>query len=251
MTAPGKDRMELSDRQSQPGNEDGQFSCSVCSKTYTRRELSSLLSKQTLTSQGDLRDRHRRRCIKTAGQERRSKRKSCEACARRKLRCCMTRPVCRRCAQVPPRIPRHQEPKNMQNLSVPTSYTSVASSSAPAVDDMPATLTEATNDPNAQHISASAQQSSTEEFDPLLSTPLDPFSAISIDLMSRAFSDDSLFSLQDRGSVPWELDFTPMSDFPDSTDIAQGDSPNPRLSPNMPLHESSNWLGPLGTSRSY
>lgn len=48
---------------------------------------------------GDLRDRHRRRCIKNIGQERQSKRKSCDACAQKKLRCSMTRPSCSRCLQ--------------------------------------------------------------------------------------------------------------------------------------------------------
>lgn len=49
---------------------------------------------------GDLRDRHRRRCAKTFGQERASKRKSCETCARKKLRCSLARPACSRCVEI-------------------------------------------------------------------------------------------------------------------------------------------------------
>ncbi|KAE8148626.1 hypothetical protein BDV25DRAFT_157910 [Aspergillus avenaceus] len=63
----------------------GEFRCGLCNKAYSRR---------------DLRDRHRRRCIKTIGQERPSKRKSCETCAQKKLRCSMTRPACTRCEQL-------------------------------------------------------------------------------------------------------------------------------------------------------
>lgn len=49
---------------------------------------------------GDLRDRHRRRCAKTFGKQRASKRKSCETCAQKKLRCSLTRPACSRCVQM-------------------------------------------------------------------------------------------------------------------------------------------------------
>ncbi|KAL4878149.1 hypothetical protein BJY04DRAFT_221504 [Aspergillus karnatakaensis] len=62
----------------------GEFQCGICNKTYSRR---------------DLRDRHRRRCIKTIDQQRRSKRKSCDACVQKKLRCSMSRPSCSRCLQ--------------------------------------------------------------------------------------------------------------------------------------------------------
>ncbi|KAL6235285.1 hypothetical protein BDW75DRAFT_210019 [Aspergillus navahoensis] len=70
---------------SQHPDPDSEFRCGICNKTYSRR---------------DLRDRHRRRCIKTVGKERLSKRKSCEACAQKKLRCSMTRPACTRCLQI-------------------------------------------------------------------------------------------------------------------------------------------------------
>ncbi|KAL4914844.1 hypothetical protein BDW62DRAFT_189678 [Aspergillus aurantiobrunneus] len=63
----------------------GDFRCGICNKSYSRR---------------DLRDRHRRRCIKTIGQERLSKRKSCDTCAQKKLRCSMTRPACSRCLRI-------------------------------------------------------------------------------------------------------------------------------------------------------
>ncbi|KAL4985601.1 hypothetical protein BDW68DRAFT_198629 [Aspergillus falconensis] len=64
---------------------DGEFRCGICNKAYIRR---------------DLRDRHRRRCVKTVGKERLSKRKSCETCAQKKLRCSMARPACSRCIQI-------------------------------------------------------------------------------------------------------------------------------------------------------
>ncbi|KAL3487795.1 hypothetical protein BJX62DRAFT_240634 [Aspergillus germanicus] len=64
---------------------DGEYRCGICRKTYGRR---------------DLRDRHRRRCIKSIGQERLSKRKSCDTCVQKKLRCSMTRPACTRCLQI-------------------------------------------------------------------------------------------------------------------------------------------------------
>ncbi|KAL3473724.1 hypothetical protein BJX99DRAFT_261125 [Aspergillus californicus] len=64
---------------------DGGFRCGICNKTYNRR---------------DLRNRHRRRCIKTIGQERLSKRKSCETCAQKKLRCSLSRPACTRCLRI-------------------------------------------------------------------------------------------------------------------------------------------------------
>ncbi|PLB50397.1 hypothetical protein P170DRAFT_143228 [Aspergillus steynii IBT 23096] len=59
--------------------------CDVCNKSYTRP---------------DLRDRHRRRCITKAGQERKSKRKSCDTCAKKKIRCSLSRPSCLRCTQL-------------------------------------------------------------------------------------------------------------------------------------------------------
>ncbi len=45
----------------------------------------------------DLRDRHRRRCVKSLGRSRPSKQKSCFACASSKLKCDMATPQCTRC----------------------------------------------------------------------------------------------------------------------------------------------------------
>ncbi|KAL4815745.1 hypothetical protein BDW67DRAFT_185467 [Aspergillus spinulosporus] len=70
---------------SQPLTLADDFRCGICNKTYSRR---------------DLRDRHRRRCQKAVGKERLSKRRSCETCAQKKLRCSMTRPACSRCLQL-------------------------------------------------------------------------------------------------------------------------------------------------------
>ncbi|KAF2638893.1 hypothetical protein P280DRAFT_64867 [Massarina eburnea CBS 473.64] len=68
-----------------PDATDADFRCGLCNKAYSRR---------------DLRDRHRRRCAKTFGRERASKRKSCETCVQMKLRCSLARPACSRCVQM-------------------------------------------------------------------------------------------------------------------------------------------------------
>ncbi|KAJ5372691.1 C6 finger domain protein [Penicillium concentricum] len=73
------------DSHNSPDATNAEFRCGLCNKAYGRR---------------DLRDRHRRRCAKTFGQERPSKRKSCEICAQKKLRCSLTRPACSRCVQM-------------------------------------------------------------------------------------------------------------------------------------------------------
>ncbi|KAJ5363976.1 uncharacterized protein N7496_009689 [Penicillium cataractarum] len=77
--------MEYTNSRASPDTTDAEYRCGLCNKTYGRR---------------DLRDRHRRRCAKTFGQERASKRKSCETCAQKKLRCSLTRPACSRCVQM-------------------------------------------------------------------------------------------------------------------------------------------------------
>ncbi|KAF3015455.1 hypothetical protein E8E15_004043 [Penicillium rubens] len=59
--------------------------CEICNKVYSRR---------------DLRDRHRRRCAAKGGQSGKSKQKSCETCAQKKIRCSLSRPNCARCAQL-------------------------------------------------------------------------------------------------------------------------------------------------------
>ncbi|RHZ58441.1 hypothetical protein CDV55_106137 [Aspergillus turcosus] len=124
-------------RANEPPSPDGDFRCGICHKSYSRR---------------DLRDRHRRRCIKTAGQERTSKRKSCETCAQKKVRCSMTRPACARCVQTgtPCHYPPASVPANPaaaaaaavaaknstdsinHNRSIPKAPSSCASSGSPS-----------------------------------------------------------------------------------------------------------------------
>ncbi|KAJ5847228.1 hypothetical protein N7455_011185 [Penicillium solitum] len=92
---PGKDEMdkfhEASSQKLTKGSSsrnsgnDNEFRCEICHKTYSRH---------------DLRDRHRRRCIAKGGQGRKSKQKSCETCAQKKIRCSLARPNCARCAQL-------------------------------------------------------------------------------------------------------------------------------------------------------
>ncbi|KAI9045032.1 Zn(II)2Cys6 transcription factor domain-containing protein [Aspergillus affinis] len=81
----GKDEIEMKKSPSDEQTLDMDFRCEICKKSYTRP---------------DLRDRHRRRCIAKVGQERRSKRKSCDSCAKKKIRCSLSRPSCLRCAQL-------------------------------------------------------------------------------------------------------------------------------------------------------
>ncbi|KAJ5788855.1 uncharacterized protein N7518_005866 [Penicillium psychrosexuale] len=76
---------EHTDSHYSPDAADTEFRCGLCNKAYSRR---------------DLRDRHRRRCAKTFGKQRASKRRSCETCAQKKLRCSLTRPACSRCVQM-------------------------------------------------------------------------------------------------------------------------------------------------------
>ncbi|KAE8353418.1 hypothetical protein BDV28DRAFT_148075 [Aspergillus coremiiformis] len=158
----------------------GDFRCGICNKTYSRR---------------DLRDRHRRRCIKTAGKERLSKRKSCETCAQKKLRCSMTRPACTRCVRMttpccyppsslPPRIPDHQE----------TLHTS-SSSSANHTGSLVATGLE--SDPTPSH------------FDPGDAAAWNPFGAADMGLILCEL-DGSLFT--PGGSLPWGDDFISLTD---------------------------------------
>lgn len=58
--------------------------------------LEALYTANTL-SLGDLRDRHKRRCAKSATKVKVSKRKSCLACAQSKLGCDLGTPACSRC----------------------------------------------------------------------------------------------------------------------------------------------------------
>lgn len=58
------------------------FSCAICGKSYERR---------------DLRERHRRRCEKSLDKVRSPRRKSCNSCARSKVKCDLQVPACQRC----------------------------------------------------------------------------------------------------------------------------------------------------------
>lgn len=235
------------------GPQSGDFRCGICNKTYSRR---------------DLRDRHRRRCIKTAGQERLSKRKSCEICAQKKLRCSMTRPACARCVQMgtachypptslPPRIADPQDTPPTSSASVASSRSGQSTnspnvmdrngisdtSSAMALDDVPH------SGPNGSHpLSVTGQQCNTTtptHFDPMSATGWNPFGTTSMDSMVRAL-DGSLFS--PGGSLPWGDDYTPLTD-PMSVGNtfagAMDESTNPGSSYFLPLHEISKPVGPL------
>ncbi|KAF7589914.1 hypothetical protein BBP40_003532 [Aspergillus hancockii] len=239
----------------QTGSPTEDFRCGICNKTYSRR---------------DLRDRHRRRCIKTAGQERLSKRKSCEICAQKKLRCSMTRPACTRCVQIgtpchyppssiPPRIP---EP---QDSPPPTGTTSVASSihtpasastqssissnamvhnmtadnssSAMALDDVPTTMAGHA----ARNMPMPNQQPTTtaNHYDPMTATAWSPFGTSNMDSVVRAL-DGNLFC--HGGALPWGDDFSSLAD-PMSVGSAfpggMEDSAAPASSYFIPLHEIS------------
>jgi hypothetical protein len=108
--------MDWNNYNQQSGNQnsldatDAEFHCGLCNKAYSRRTLSLCMhtcnrsichvARVLKYPTGDLRDRHRRRCAKTFGRERTSKRKSCDTCAQTKLRCSLTRPACSRCVQI-------------------------------------------------------------------------------------------------------------------------------------------------------
>ncbi|KAB8231405.1 Zn(II)2Cys6 transcription factor domain-containing protein [Aspergillus alliaceus] len=227
----------------------GDFRCGICNKTYSRR---------------DLRDRHRRRCIKTAGQERLSKRKSCETCAQKKLRCSMTRPACTRCVQMgtpchyppsslPPRIADTQDtpPPTISSGSVQSSYSpnalagnmvSDTNSSAMALDDAPNS-----GPMDNRPLAATGQQSNNNanHFDPMSTSAWNPFGAANMDSMVRAL-DGSLFT--PGGSLPWGDDFTPLTDPMSVGSTFTGtleESPNPASSYFLPLHEISKPVGTL------
>lgn len=78
---------------------------------------------------GDLRDRHKRRCIQSAGKVRLSKRKSCLACAQKKLRCTFDKPACTRCAEAsitceyPAKVIQQQSHLSDPESAPPTSTT--------------------------------------------------------------------------------------------------------------------------------
>ncbi|KAL2823287.1 hypothetical protein BDW59DRAFT_180746 [Aspergillus cavernicola] len=151
----------------------GDFPCAICNKTYSRR---------------DLRDRHRRRCIKTIGQERRSKRKSCETCAQKKLRCSMARPACTRCLQIglqcrylTPRVPS-------QDTDGPSS---TPSSSAPPATIQPSLL-------QVEHYDTSAAGSA----------PWTPFPSANLDPMADAFSATAFQNTDLMAPISWNEEFS-------------------------------------------
>ncbi|PYI17946.1 hypothetical protein BO99DRAFT_423518 [Aspergillus violaceofuscus CBS 115571] len=143
---------------------DGDFRCGICNKTYSRR---------------DLRDRHRRRCIKNIGQERQSKRKSCDACAQKKLRCSMTRPSCSRCLQ-------SRRPCVYPASCVPATTSPLASLY------IPLTLAPE-NGPWA--LSAPPQETSSNPDDTSRS-PWSPATSTNVDFLTHSHTDSSLYPTQ-------------------------------------------------------
>lgn len=71
----------------------------VCSSTWSSYMETCLESSEeaNIVFPGDLRDRHKRRCAKSATKIKVSKRKSCLACAQSKLGCDLDTPACSRC----------------------------------------------------------------------------------------------------------------------------------------------------------
>ncbi|PYH49579.1 Zn(II)2Cys6 transcription factor domain-containing protein [Aspergillus saccharolyticus JOP 1030-1] len=143
---------------------------------------------------GDLRDRHRRRCIKNIGQERQSKRKSCDACAQKKLRCSMTRPSCSRCLQ-------SRRPCVFPASCVPvTSLESVISQANPELATtspltslyVPLTLTPGNElwAPSAPPFETSSNPDDTSR------TSWSPSTSSNVELLFHGHSDSTVFSNQ-------------------------------------------------------
>ncbi|PYH98004.1 C6 zinc finger domain protein [Aspergillus ellipticus CBS 707.79] len=175
---------------SQPTAE-GEYRCGICNKTYSRR---------------DLRDRHRRRCIKNIGQERQSKRKSCDACAQKKLRCSMNRPSCSRCLQSrrPCVYPQSSVPVQAPNLlSDPQETSNSPTSSVPVCASLI---------PGSTPWVLSAHQFDTPGFDEANEVPSASWSpdASSTELAVHTIADSNLLPMQDvsmLNSPPWHDDF--------------------------------------------
>ncbi|KAL8887732.1 MAG: hypothetical protein Q9215_004734 [Flavoplaca cf. flavocitrina] len=89
-------------------------------------ETSRSGSKLTVTRRlGDLRERHRRRCEKSFDKGRSHKKKSCNLCARSKVKCDHALPACQRC------IDRHTEceyPQNSTTATIPQWHESITAS---------------------------------------------------------------------------------------------------------------------------
>ncbi|KKK23905.1 hypothetical protein AOCH_004198 [Aspergillus ochraceoroseus] len=207
----------------QQPNADGEFRCGICNKTYSRR---------------DLRDRHRRRCIKTIGQERQSKRKSCETCAQKKLRCSMTRPACSRCIQIrtPCRYPPSAIPvqPSESNEALISSTTSTSTASLLSVSPAPSAPTGSASDEVSPAAELQTRPMPTSNpFDPITSGPWSPFSSGDMDLMVHQFPNTPLFPDPDilaPGTLPWNNSFSPLSE----SLMQEGDIIMASLSSNQP-----------------
>ncbi|KAL8991357.1 MAG: hypothetical protein Q9177_000198 [Variospora cf. flavescens] len=95
------------------------FSCAICSKSFDRR---------------DLRERHRRRCEKSFDKGRSHKKKSCNLCARSKVKCDLGLPACQRC------IDRHTKceyPQDSTTAAVPQWHESITASVRNPFDSYP------------------------------------------------------------------------------------------------------------------
>ncbi|PYI25924.1 hypothetical protein BP00DRAFT_499137 [Aspergillus indologenus CBS 114.80] len=171
---------------------DGDFRCGICNKTYSRR---------------DLRDRHRRRCIKNIGQERQSKRKSCDACAQKKLRCSMTRPSCSRCLQSrrPCVYPASCVPVTASESVVSQETPNQATTSPLASLYIPLTL-DPGNGPWA--LSAPPLETSSNPDDTSRS-PWSPATSTNVDFLTHGHTDSSLYPTQS----PWPYEAPSGSDY--------------------------------------
>ncbi|KAE8397344.1 hypothetical protein BDV37DRAFT_265860 [Aspergillus pseudonomiae] len=209
----------------------GDFRCSFCNKTCRR---------------SDLRDRHQRRCIKTAGQSRLPKRRSCKTCAQKKIRCSMARPACIRCVRMgiachypaTSLLPRIADPQGIS----PASSSLVTSSSPGQARLIPS--------PVDQNVMGTSDIPSTTycHFDPITATGCNPFGTNNMDSIMQVM-DESLFS--SGSSLRWGDDFTPLNDpmpVENSSTGALEASINPGLS-FLPLNENSRPVGPLETRR--
>ncbi|PWY79328.1 hypothetical protein BO70DRAFT_388031 [Aspergillus heteromorphus CBS 117.55] len=170
---------------------DGDYRCGICNKTYSRR---------------DLRDRHRRRCIKNIGQERQSKRKSCDACAQKKLRCSMTRPSCSRCLQSrrPCVYPQSSVPVQAPNILPDPQETSNSPPSLPGVAGLI---------PGGTPWMLPGHQFDPPGFDDVNDIPTaswSPGAMSTADLAVHAVGDNPLLPIHDvsfLNSPPWNDDF--------------------------------------------
>ncbi|KAL8768145.1 MAG: hypothetical protein Q9209_005536 [Squamulea sp. 1 TL-2023] len=95
------------------------FSCAICGKSFDRR---------------DLRERHRRRCEKSFDKGRSHKKKSCNLCARSKVKCDLGLPACQRC------IDRHTKceyPQDSTTATIPQWHESITASVPNPFDSYP------------------------------------------------------------------------------------------------------------------